>query len=193
MKLRTAVQTAGVVLAAAVVGALLTRPLLGYLIDRHAIRNGPWRTSATTGSADANPYERAAVALAGLYALTREEAIYYTAFTDSTGEPLRGECRYRVRGTPPPARWWSITVYGADHFLIPNTAGVYARNASSLPLAADGRYTLALSSTATADNGLPTPASGAFSLTLRLYNPAPEVSAQLATLALPSIEREHCP
>lgn len=193
MKLRAALQTAGVVLAAAVTGALTTKPLLSYLIDRHAIHNGPWRTSATTGSADANPYERAAIALAGLYALTRDEAIYYTAFTDSNGERLRGECRYRVQGTPPPARWWSITAYGADHYLVPNAADIYARNANTLPLAADGRYTLTLSNDATADVGLPSPVSGAFSLTLRLYNPAPQVLAQLATLALPTIELEHCP
>ena len=193
MKLRIVLQTTGVVLAAAVTGALITKPLLSYLIDRHAVHNGPWRTSATTGSADANPYERAAVALAGLYALTRDEAIYYTAFTDSSGERLRGECRYQVRGTPPPARWWSITAYDADHYLVPNAAGIYARNANTLPLAADGRYTLTLSSDATADSGLPIPVSGAFSLTLRLYNPASQVLAQLDTLALPTITREHCP
>lgn len=193
MQLRAVVQTAGVVLAAAVTGALITKPLVGHLMDQQAIHNGPWRTSATTGSADANPYERAAVAIAGLYALTREEAIYYTALSDNSGEPLRGECRYRVQGTPPPARWWSLTAYGADHFLVPNAAGVYARNANTLPLAADGRYTLMLASDATADSGLPIPTSGPFSLTLRLYNPAPQVLTQLATLALPTIALEHCP
>ena len=181
------------VMASAIVGAATTKPLLRYLIDRHATHNGPWRTSANTGSAAANPWERAAVALAGLYALTPQEAVYYTAFTDSSGEMLRGECHYRVRGAPPPARWWSLTAYGADHYLVPNPAGLYARHAGNLPPSPDGRFDIALAPQATLEGSLPTPAEGPYSVTLRVYNPAPEVLAHLATLPLPSIIRESCP
>lgn len=183
----------GVVIAAAISGALVTQPLLAYLIDQRATRNGPWRTSANTGRAAANPWERAAVALAGLYALTPEEAIYFTAFTDSAGEVLRGECRYRLRGRPPPARWWSVTVYGADHYLVPNDAQVYARNPGTLPTRADGGFDIALAANAVGVSTLPLPASGPFSLTLRLYNPPAEVMGMLPTLSLPGIVREDCP
>ncbi len=191
--LRRMLAWTGVILAAALTGALTTKPLLRYLIDRHATHNGPWRTSATTGSSAANPWERAAVALAGLYALTPQEAVYYTAFTDSSGEVLRGECRYRVSGVPPPARWWSLTAYGADHYLVPNPAGLYARHAGNLPPSPDGRFDISLAPQAMAEGSLPTPAKGPYSLTLRVYNPAPEVLAQLATLPLPTIVREGCP
>lgn len=105
---RLALQITALVLVAAITGALTTKPLVSALIKRQAIHNGPWTTSSNTGSRDANPWERAAIALAGLYALSREEAIYFTAFTDSHGKPLRGDCRYRVRGAPPPARWWRV-------------------------------------------------------------------------------------
>jgi len=193
MKLRAVLQITGVVIAAAVTGALLTRPLISHLMDRRAIHNGPWRSSATTGSSEANPWERAAVALAGLYALTPQEAIYFTALTDSAGEPLRGECRYTVSGAPPPARWWSLTAYGADHYLVPNPAGRYARHLGNLPTSETGRFEIAVSAQPPADNGLPSPPQGPFSLTLRLYNPAPEVLSQLATLPLPTITREGCP
>lgn len=193
MNWRRLLQATAVVIAAAMTGAVLTKPLLAYLIDHHALHNGPWRTSAHTGSVAANPYERAAVAVAGLYALTPAEAVYYTAFTDSGGEALRGDCRYRVTGTPPPARWWSLTAYGADHYLVPNAAQRYARHAGNLPPSADGRFDIDLSPRPSADHGLPTPAEGAFSLTLRLYNPQPEVAAQLASLPLPRIIREGCP
>ncbi len=182
-----------VVLAAAITGALLVKPLLGYLIDRQALRNGPWRTGAHTGSAAANPWERAAVAVAGLYALTPAEAIYFTAFSDSHGDALRGDCRYRVQGRPPPARWWSLTVYGADHYLVPNTAGRYALHPGSLPARADGGYDIALAADAIGPGTLPSPATGPYSLTLRLYNPAAGVLDQLTTLPLPSILRESCP
>lgn len=184
---------AGTVLAAAVVGVLLLRPVLTTLMERNSVHNGPWRTSATTGSAEGNPWERAAVAVGGLYALRREEALYFTAFADSDGAALDGRCRYRLDGPVPPARWWSLTAYGADHFLIPNAQHRYAVNAHSLPSAAAGRIALTLSSQAEsrADH-LPTPARGAFSLTLRLYNPPPAAVADLARVPLPVIRREAC-
>lgn len=189
---RPGVRIALVVIAAAVTGALLTQPLLRLLIDHYATRNGPWRTSADTGSANANPYTQAAVALAGLYALTRQEAVYFTAFTDSAGEPLRGECRYQLLGEPPAARWWSITAYGADHYLIPNAAGIHARNARTLSFAQDGHFMVDLASDARGDNSLPIPAKGAFSLTLRLYNPPASVLDALETTPLPTITRGDC-
>ncbi len=195
-RLRNSLGIAVTVLVAAIVSVLLLRPVLTTLMERNSIHNGPWRTSATTGSASANPWERAAVAVAGLYALRREEAIYFTAFTDSAGEALRGECRYRLAGPTPPARWWSLTAYGADHYLIDNAENRYAVNAGTLPSAAAGRIELSLSSRAsdTTDPAalLPIPQQGAFSLTLRLYNPPAELVAQLATVALPVIRREAC-
>ncbi len=181
-----------VVVAAAVTGALLTKPLLGYLINQQALRNGPWRTSATTGSEASNPWERAAVAVAGLYALTTQEAIYYTAFTDSKGETLRGDCHYRLRGTPPPARWWSITAYGADNYLVANKAGIFGRHAGNLPPQEDGGFNIELSASSQEPSALPTPETGPYSLTLRLYNPAAEVIAQLTTIPLPVIDRVNC-
>jgi hypothetical protein len=185
-------QCLGITLAAALVGALTARPLLRYLIDHRALHNGPWRTSASTGSANANPWERAAVALAGLYALTSQEAVYYTTFTDSEGRALRGSCEYRVLGQVPPARWWSLTVYGADHYLVPNAAGLYARHAGNLPLRPEGGLDIALSSQQESPGYLPIPQNDQFSLTLRLYNPAASVLEQLSAVALPAIHRERC-
>ncbi len=195
LRTRTYLQLGATTLAAAVVGVLLLKPVLGLLMERNSIHNGPWRTSADTGSAAADPWTRAAVAIAGLYALSREEAVYYTAFTDSAGDTLRGECRYRISGTPPPARWWSLTVYGADHYLVPNTANRYAINAGNFRPDALGRMQIALIAeavgTAQAD-ALPIPAQGPYSLTLRLYNPPPSLAAQLASVPLPTIQREAC-
>lgn len=190
-------QISATVVAALLAALLLIKPLLATLMERYSLHNGPWRTSADTGRVDANPWSRAAVAVAGLYALSPKEAIYFTAFADSDGEPLRGECNYQVSGTTPDARWWSLTVYGADHFLVPNPGNRYAVNAGNLPSAAAGRIELALSGDASAidarADALPTPAAGAFSLTLRLYNPPPETAQQLTSLSLPLILRGTCP
>lgn len=182
----------GVTLAAAATGAVLTKPLLALQIDQQSTRNGPWRTSITTGSAAANPWQRAAVALAGLYALSPQEAVYFTAFTDSSGAALRGECRYRVQGQIPSARWWSVTVYGADHYLVPNPEHRYAQSAGTLPARADGSIDIAVAADASGPGTLPSPASGPYSLTLRLYNPPAGMLSALATTPLPRIVPEGC-
>jgi hypothetical protein len=80
-----------------------------------------WYGSSVTGSTDAGPWLRARVAISGLLALNKSQAIYFTRKTDDAGEPLREECRYRVSGGALPGQWWSVTVYAADNFLPVNT------------------------------------------------------------------------
>ena len=185
-------QWTGLVLAAVVTGVLSAKPVMTYMVDRLAIRNGPWRTSAGVGSADANLYERAAVAVAGLYGLAKEEMIYYTAFTDSDGQDLEGRCDYTLRGRPFPARWWSLTMYGADHYLVGNSANIYSRHANNLEFEPDRNYLMQVSAQAKPHNWLPAPADGEFSITLRLYNPQAAILENLGTAELPSIQREAC-
>lgn len=182
----------GLVGAALVTGLLTVKPLIELAMDRLALRAGPWRTTVATGSTEANPYERAAVAVAGLYALSKEETLYYTAFTDSEGRALDGRCEYRLAGRPLPSRWWSLTLYGADHYLVANTANVFSRHANNLEFDADGTFVVPVSAQAQPRNWLPAPAQGAFSITARLYNPDPAVFTDLAAVPLPTIARGTC-
>jgi len=176
------------------------------------IANGPWRSSRVTGSTDADLYTRARVAVGALLALAPSETIYFNADTDADGQPLEARCDYRVDGEELPARWWSITAYGADHFLIPNDAGRYSFSQTTLAREPGGPWTLEVSTEpgrtgasrpvprsgaqpSEALNWLPSgesAASGPFALTLRLYNPAPEVVEQPGTVALPRIARLGC-
>ena len=181
-----------VVLAGIVAGVLATRPLVTALVGRAAISAGPWRTNVAAGSADAGVYERAAIAVGGLYALAKDETVYYTAFTDSSGAPLDGRCDYRLRGQPLPSRWWSLTLYGADHYLVANAPGIYSRHAGNLAREPDGGYAIAVSAQPQPHNWLPAPPDGAFSITARLYNPEPAVLRDPAAVPLPAIERGAC-
>lgn len=179
-------------LAGVVAGVAATKPVVGAVVEAMAVHDGPWRTSPATGRADANPYERAAVAVAGLYALSNREAVYYTAFTDADGRDLDGHCDYVLTGADLPARWWSVTLYGADNYLVDNAPRIYSRHAGNLERDADGGYVVAISATPQPRNWLPAPAEGAFSLTLRLYNPQPSVLDHLATTVLPQLRRGAC-
>ena len=155
------------------------------------VADGPWKTSLYAGSSEGGPYLRASVALHGLLALGRHETIYYTASTDSDGAALAGNCLYEIAGRDPPTRWWSITAYGADDYLIPNPAGRYSVSQNSIRRRADGSFVVLARKNADAANQIALGA-GAFTLTLRLYNPSAAVAADPAHVALPDIEKVSC-
>jgi hypothetical protein len=162
-------------------------------VEARSVANGPWRTSPDVGAVTADPHLRAAVALTGLLALNRSETIYYNATTDDAGAPLRSECRYRIEGTDPPARWWSVTAYGADSHLIPNPQHAYSVDRSRVQRGPDGRFAIDVGGPARPSNWIATGEPGEdISLTLRLYQPDPRVGADLGGTPLPSIRREGC-
>ncbi len=152
------------------------------------LRAGAWTTSLTAGGADAGLYQRAAVAVHALFALNRGETLYYRALADDSGRPLSARCDYELRGMPPQARWWSLTAYGADGFLIPNGERRYSFNMANLRREPDGRFVIRASARRQAGNWLPLgEGGGKVSFTLRLYNPAPHIAADPRTAHPPSI------
>lgn len=157
------------------------------------VSSGPWTTSENVGSVDAGLYLRAGIAVAGLLALNKSETVYYTAYDDSDGSPLRSDCTYLIEGTDPPARWWSITAYGADHFLIPNERGRYAVGKTNVVRDPEGRFRIGVGGPPQDGNWLATgDAPAPFSLTLRLYNPEPAITDDLGAARLPAIRRVSC-
>lgn len=187
-------------LLAAVI-ALVVGGAIGYfaplnlpeLIVRSAsVKNGPWFTNLTTGSTEANIYTRAWIAKHALLALAKSETLYYKAYSDDGGEPLIGACDYRIEGKALDTRWWSITAYGADDFLIPNEQKRYAYGETEIKYDTDGRYRIYLSRTPKEGNWLPTGNEERFSLTLRLYNPGQTIYENPSTAELPHIIKEGC-
>jgi hypothetical protein len=149
--------------------------------------------SAVTGSVDADPWTRARVALSGLMALNRAQALYFVRKTDATGQPLREECQYRVSGGPLPARWWSVTVYAPDNYLPQNSDHALSFDATHVHPDASGRWqALAASRPVPGTVWVSTRKAGQFDLTLRLYNPTPAAQADFASIPLPAVERIAC-
>jgi hypothetical protein len=137
---------------------------------------------------------RALVAVLGIGANTPEESIYPTALADSEGRLFDGANRYRlVFDKPPPARaFWSLTLYDADAFLVPNSANRYALGNFHPPLRrrGDGSIVVVVSHDKPSEQGvnwLPAPAQGMFRLNLRLY--WPRKSALDGSWRPPPVER----
>lgn len=181
------------ILAGLGVGAGSAVALTLISVAQGGIENGPWRTNTLYGSAEAGPYLRTGVAITGLFALRKEETVYYTASTDSDGNVLDASCRYRLKGAPPEARWWSFTLYAADHFLVDNPEGVYSVVKTGALLGPDGELEIAVSPDRQDGNWLPSTGAGPlFSVTARLYHPTSAVYADLAGTPLPTIRKEGC-
>jgi hypothetical protein len=155
------------------------------------VSSGPWRTSLYAGSSEGGPYLRAHIAVHGLLALSREETMYYTAASDSEGKALDGHCTYQIEGHDPPTRWWSITAYGTDDFLIPNASDRYSVSMNSVVRRTDGTFAVKLSQAPAEGNWIPVTAAP-FNITIRLYNPQGTVVADPAQVQLPAIKRESC-
>jgi hypothetical protein len=123
---------------------------------------------------------RAGVAMMGLGANLPEDAVYPTAYLDADGRPLDGINEYVLHfakgQTPPTNAFWSLTMYNADSFFVPNP--IHRQHlAYWMPLKynSDGSLDLYIQSKSPGKdkeaNWLPAPASGPFNVTLRNYWP----------------------
>ncbi len=189
--MNTAVKIILTLVAGTVLGLALTWVTVFRGDMPGGISDGPWRTNLAIGSAGGDMATRASVALHGLLALGRGETIYYTASADSAGAPLSGACSYTVTGRDPDTRWWSITAYGADDYLIPNPGKHYSVSKNDVVRAADGSFRAEVSAAPAATNWIAL-APGRFTLTLRLYNPGWHAAADPAHTPLPKIEKTSC-
>jgi hypothetical protein len=180
------------VLVAGTMFGLLATWLTVFRFPPGRIGDGPWTTDPAAVTAEADVYRRAFVAAHGLFALRRSEAIYYTANADSDGRMLTGQCRYKVEGPAPDARWWSITAYGPDEYLIASPAGRYSVTKQQVAPDARGIVVVLVGGNSGGNNWIAVRA-GRFSLLLRLYNPGPEFIADSADAALPALLRVACP
>jgi hypothetical protein len=136
--------------------------------------------AASQGDYGTNYQARAAVALIGLGANLRADAVYMNAAIDAAHQPLDGGKRYRLRfaagQTPPVHAFWSVTLYDEQGYLIANPIERYAiKSGDEVPREADGSLVILLQpddpGTARHAAWLPTPAHQRFELSLRAYWP----------------------
>ena len=139
---------------------------------------------------------RAITAVYGLAGNRPAEAMYPVGAVDNTGALLNGAHRYVVHfpaGQLPPALYfWSITMYDQNFYLVPNKINRYeiSNRTPGLKRNADGSLDVYVQSTPPPgheSNWLPSPSSGAFEITMRLYGP--KASALHGTYHYPPITR----
>ncbi|MGG4446387.1 DUF1254 domain-containing protein [Brevibacillus porteri] len=142
-----------------------------------------WSLNLDYGTYGVDYLKRAVVARTAFGANIPSESVYQRTDVDCDGNPLSGENRYVIRfskdNLPPVDAFWSLTLYGADYYFVPNRLNRYAigDRTRELKYNADGSLDIYLQKDPPAgkeSNWLPTPA-GDFNLMLRLYLPKPIV------------------
>ena len=160
------------------------------------IMNGWAMMTSPVGTYGTDYVKRALVAFLGLGASPVEDAIFPTAFTMPDGSPFDSNAKYEVRfassGLPPARAFWSLTMYNDRQLFADNPIQRYAIGSGDhLRYDSDGSLMLYIQRESPGrdreSNWLPTPREGPFTLTLRLYWPAP--AALDGTWAPPLVKR----
>jgi hypothetical protein len=158
-----------------------------------------WTVYLDIGAALTNTLLRAEIADVGWGANVPEEAVYPRSTADPMGAAYTGTKSYVVHmpaGQLPPVDatfgFWSVTLYGPDHFFFDNPLNRYALGSDSPSLVsnADGSLDLYIqnaSPTGHESNWIPAPA-GAFELMMRLYLPGSQVLAD--KYAYPAVQAQ---
>jgi hypothetical protein len=152
---------------------------------RAGVASAGWRTNLSgIGTYGADYLSRAGVAYAGLGANTTEDAVYPTAITDADGKPFSSDNRYILHfnkdQVPPVHGFWSLTMYNEKQLFAANSIDRYAiGDRDKLAFNPDGSLDLYIQrespGTDKESNWLPAPASGPFTMNLRLYWPKADV------------------
>jgi len=146
-----------------------------------AIKNG-WQLPYGTGNYGTDYTLRAAVAYRGLGANLVDDAFYASASTGSDGVNFSSDNKYVLHFSkdevPPVNGFWSLSMYNEKILFAANPINRYCLGSLSDPPLIknpDGSIDIYIQrdspDSARMPNWLPAPASGGFSLTLRLYWP----------------------
>ncbi|MDG2416210.1 MAG: DUF1214 domain-containing protein [Pelagibacterales bacterium] len=162
------------------------------------IKNDIWTILPSPGDPDRSIYTRAAVAAAGTFASKKPEQAYYQTEIDIEDQPLNGNCLYRLSGEDIESRWWSITAYANDGFLIENTEKLYSYNSETINYNANGGFEIYFLgdndfiSDVSNENWLRVNQDENFNVSLRIYYPGEEFFSNLRRVNLPIIEKVKC-
>ncbi len=159
--------------------AVAMEKLLAVSKETGAPVNG-WRVPPMVlGNFGSDYGARAVVALIGLGANLPADAVYPSVFVDADNQPLDGAHKYVIRfdkdATPPVNAFWSITMYTAESFFVPNPINRYAVS-SWMPLKKnkDGSLEIVVQAESPGkdkeSNWLPADPKS-FNMTLRMYWP----------------------
>lgn len=157
-------------IAAAVIGLGSTWFALTRNVAFGALSLGAWKAYPRNGTIGIDPYARAGIARNGELPIGIGDGISFTAAEDDAGNPLDGRCDVTVRGTTPPARYFTLTLYTPSGQLVANSLDRHGFTSQELIRQANGDFHITISPRARSGNWLPTGGIDRYVLMLRFYD-----------------------
>jgi hypothetical protein len=179
---------------AAAVGLGTTFFALSHGVSFGAFTIGSWTAWLKTGTADIDPYARAAIARSGELPTGIGDGVAFFARTDDNGNALDGRCDVLVSGSTPQARFWTITLYDSEGHLVGNALNRQNFTSQEIIRKLNGDFDIDVAPRARAGNWLPTAGVGRYVLLLRLYDtPIGATTRAGREVTMPSITTKACP
>lgn len=181
-------------LVAAGLGLGMTWLALSKGIAFGGVTVGAWTAWPKVGTSDIDPYARASVARTGQLPIGSGDGIAFFARADDEGRVFDGRCDVAVRGTTPPARFWTLTLHAPDGRLVANSVNRYGFTSQEIVRRTDGSFEIVIAPRARPGNWLPTGGVERYVLVMRLYDTPVGVATRSGREALmPLIMRGPCP
>jgi hypothetical protein len=157
-------------IVAAGIGLGSTWYALTQNISFGALELGAWKGYPRNGTVSIDPYAQAVIARNGELPVGSGDGVTFTAAADDDGRPLDGRCDVVVRGTTPPARYFTLTLYTPSGELVANSLDRRGFTSQELVRDASGEFEITVSPRARPGNWLPTGGIDRYILMLRFYD-----------------------
>ena len=157
-------------IVAAGIGLGSTWYALTQNISFGALELGAWKGYPRHGTVSIDPYARAVIARNGELPVGSGDGVTFTAAADDDGRPLDGRCDVVVRGTTPPARYFTVTLYTPSGQLVANSLDRRGFTSQELVRDASGDFEITVSPRVRPGNWLPTGGIDSYILMLRFYD-----------------------
>ncbi|MGI9354057.1 MAG: DUF1214 domain-containing protein, partial [Rhizobiaceae bacterium] len=121
------------------------------------------------------------------------EGLTFYAQTDDAGRPLRANCRYRLRGSPPHARYWTLAAFDSRGTRSQDRYASSRRLTSEMVVRdVDGDMKIEVSPQLSGGNWLQTAGSDPLVLVLQLYDTQVTGTRGIVDPQMPAIALLEC-
>jgi hypothetical protein len=121
------------------------------------------------------------------------DGVAFYAHTDDAGQILDGRCDVVASGITPQARFWTMTLYDPEGWLVANSVQRHGFTSQEIIRRSDGTFEITVGPRARPGNWLPTGGVEKYLLVLRLYDTPIGMATRTGRDApMPSITRRAC-
>jgi hypothetical protein len=154
---------------------------------------GGWSANPGIGGANPDPYSQAYFSRSGGLPLAAAEGLAFLKRTDDAGEPLDGGCSYLIEGNTPSARRWTLQVLRDGLPISTAEDGIpVSAHSHGVLRRPDGQFEIRIAPLPQPGNWIHAGLSGAFTLSLSLYDTSVASNTGLSELHMPTVTKLGC-